>query len=290
MSGKVVPLEVPAARLGEAPLWDAGDGRLVWVDCDQKKMFRLDPGSGEVETVELPGHPGSYAWRARGGTIMAYRNRLVIADADLAAGRDVETPLVNFASERFNDGACDRRGRFWVGTMDRRLKEPVGSLYRVDPDLSIRRMETGLICSNGIAFSPDDRILYHTDTGAGIIYAYDFDADSGAIAARRRFVDFAGLAGRPDGCTIDADGCLWVALIGAGCIVRVDPAGSRITEIGLPARSVTSVAFGGADLRTLYVTSANFRPEREGAGNPAAGRLFAVELDVGGLPEPAFQG
>lgn len=290
MSGAVRTLEVPVAVLGEAPLWDAGAGALLWVDCDQRRLFTLDPEGGAVTTQELPGNPGSYALRVGGGMVMAYRNRLVLADGDLPDAREVETPLLDFATERFNDGACDRRGRFWVGTMDRKLKEPVGSLYRIDPDLKMTRMESGLVCSNGIAFSPDDRTLYHTDTGAGTIYAYDYDAGSGDIAGRRTFADFADRTGRPDGCAIDAEGCLWVAQIGGGLVVRLDPAGRRMREIAMPAHSVTSLAFGGADLRTLYVTSASFRPAPDGTRNPAAGLVFAVEPDVPGLPEPAFAG
>jgi sugar lactone lactonase YvrE len=279
----------PVAVLGEAPLWDARHRRLHWVDCDQKLLFGLDPATGAVSRTELPHFPGSYAFRRGGGLVMAYRNRIVLADADGGEASAVETPGVDFAVERFNDGACDRRGRFWIGTMDRKLKEPVGNLFRLDPDLTFTRIETGLTASNGIAFSPDDRTMYHTDTGAARIYAYDFDLDSGAVTSRRVFAEFT--HGRPDGCTIDADGHLWVAAINGGEVVRLDPEGRRVGAIALPVSRPTSTTFGGADLRTLYITTMRFglSPEEQ-AAQPQAGCLFAAEVEVPGLPEPEFAG
>lgn len=282
---------VPVAVLGEGPVWDAKAARLHWVDADQKKLFGFDPQSGVSDTTDLPAYPGCYAIRAKSGMVIAYRNQLALIDSDIAAAKTVETPGVDFSVERFNDGACDRRGRFWLGTMDRKLKEPVGSLFRLDPDLSLRKVEANLICSNGIAFSPDDRIMYHTDTGAGKIYAYDYDISTGNAANRRVFADFAGQTGRPDGCTIDAEGHLWIAQVGGGMVVRLDPKGSRAREIKLPTARPTSAMFGGHDLRTLFVTTMKFGLSSEAAAEqPDAGGLFAIDLDVPGLPEPTFAG
>lgn len=283
------PLAEPVAVLGEGPVWDARRKLLHWVDCDQKILFALDPTTGGVARTELPHFPGSYAFRRDGGLVMAYRNQLVLMDKDGGDVRSVETPGVDFAVERFNDGACDRRGRFWVGTMDRKLKEPVGHLFRLDPDLTFTPIEGGLTASNGIAFSPDDRTMYHTDTGAARIYAYDFDLDSGAVSNRRVLAEFT--HGRPDGCTIDAEGHLWVAAINAGEMVRLDPAGRRVGAIALPVSRPTSAMFGGPALKTLYITTMRFglSPEEQ-AAQPYAGCLFAAEVEVPGLPEPEFAG
>jgi len=281
----------PKAVLGEGPLWDPKQGRLSWVDAHAKKLFRLDPARGTAETVDLPHNPGSFALRQDGGLLMAYRNRLALIDPAAEERRVIPTPGIDFARERFNDGICDRRGRFWVGTMDPKLKEPVGSLFRLDPDLSLSKMASGFICSNGIAFSPDDRIIYHTDTGAGCIDAYDFDLATGSIANRRTLIRFGRDEGRPDGCTIDADGHLWVAAITAGKVVRVDPGGRVVDTIALPTMRPTSTMFGGPDLATLFITSMQLglSPD-ELAAQPHAGCLFAARLPVPGLAEPRFGG
>lgn len=281
----------PRAVLGEGPLWDPQQGWLYWVDADQKKLFCLDPETERAETYDLPHYPGSYALRRDGGLVMAYRNRLALLDMAAKEECIIETPGVDFASERFNDGICDRQGRFWIGTMDRKLKEPVGSLFRLDPDLSLHKMASGFICSNGIAFSPDDRILYHTDTGAGCIDAYDFDLASGNISNRRTQIRFNRDEGRPDGCTIDADGHLWVAAITAGKVVRVDPSGRVVGAIFLPTKRPTSTMFGGADLKTLFITSMRHGlGGDELAAQPHAGCLFAARLPQPGLVEPRFTG
>lgn len=279
------------AVLGEGPVWNVEAARLTWLDAAEKLRFTLDPVTGGIERKELPHYPGSYAFRHDGTIVMAYRTELAIIEGEPTNARQLATPGVNFAVERFNDGACDRAGRFWIGTMDRKLKDPVGALFRLNPDHSLTRMAGELTASNGIAFSPDDRVMYHTDTGAARIFAYDFDIDTGAIVNRRVFADFSAWRGRPDGCTIDAEGCVWAAAIGAGEVVRIDPAGRRVAEIPLPVDRPTSVMFGGADLRTLFITSMQFglTPEQL-AAQPQAGCLFAVEVDVPGLPEPRFGG
>jgi sugar lactone lactonase YvrE len=278
--------------LGEAPLWDPEERRIWWVDCSQKKIFRRDPAAdAEAEAFDLPGYPGSFALRTRGGLIMAYRNGLVIRDVETGDEEPFEATGADFSQERFNDGICDRAGRFWVGTMHRKRSEPVGSLFRVDPDLSVRRMASGFVVSNGMAFSPDDRIMYHHDSRSGMIYAWDFDLDEGEISNRRVFVDFAGRPGRPDGCTVDSEGTLWVAEIGGGRVVRFDSTGRQIASVQLPVSRPSSVMFGGDDLCTLFVTSMrDGLTERESAEQPLAGCLFYMRVDVPGLPEARFAG
>lgn len=282
----------PRAVLGEAPVWDPVDENIWWVDCDQKKIFCRDPEpAAEVRTFTVPHAPGSYAFRDKGGMIVAYRNKLALVDLETGEHETIETPDLDFSVERFNDGACDRAGRFWAGTMHKAMKERVGSLYRIDPDLSIRRMNSNLIVSNGISFSPDDRTMYHHDSRSGVIFAYDYDLDRGEIGKQRVFVDFAGRPGRPDGCTIDAEGCLWVAEIGAGRIVRFDRTGRQIGMIETPVTRPSSVMFGGADLSTLFITTMRHGlPPEEMERQSQAGCLFYTKVDVPGLPEPRFAG
>jgi sugar lactone lactonase YvrE len=280
----------PRAVLGEAPVWDAQSQRLYWVDCDQKKLFRLDPATDAIETFALPHHPGSFAFRRNGGMLMAYRTGLAFIEPGNTAEEPIPT-AIDYAVERFNDGKCDRAGRFWAGTMDRRMSEKLGALYRIDADRSVHRMVPGMQVANGLAFSPDDRILYHTDSRSGRILAYDYDAETGVISSPRVHFDFAGRPGRADGFTIDAEGCLWAAEIDAGRVVQIDPGGRCVREITLPTSRPTSTMFGGADLRTLYVTSMQHRlTEEQLARQPQAGCLFVIALDVPGLPEPRYAG
>lgn len=277
------------AVLGEGPVWNARDRCLYWVDADQRKLLRLDPASGGFESTALARAPGSYAFCADGRLLMASRNELALLALSTGGKEVVATPGIDHAVERFNDGACDRRGRFWVGTMDKRMTEPVGSLYRVDPDLGVRRMTSGHAISNGIAFSPDDRWMYHTESRSRRIVRHAFDIDAGTIAHGEPFLELGEAAGNPDGCTIDEEGCLWIAQLGAGCVSRFDPGGRRIASIALPVSRPTSVAFGGENLATLFITTmqhglTDAQRERE----PLAGCLFAARPGVRGLPEPEF--
>lgn len=280
-----------AAVLGEGPVWDQDTGRLHSLDCMSRRMTCHAASGTLVAQWQLPRTPGSYALRERGGLLMAYRRGLALVELEPATLRDVPTPEIDFGREIFNDGKCDRRGRFWVGTMDRELAGPVGALYRVDPDLSVTRMDGGVTLSNGIAWSPDDRTMYFCDSRPGRIWAYDYDIETGSIANRRLFADFAGRRGRPDGCTIDSEGGLWVAEINAGQVVRFGPDGTVSAVIETPVSKPTSVAFGGSGLRTLFVTSMKYGlSDDELARQPHAGCVLGFDVGVAGLPEPRFAG
>ena len=278
-----------ASILGEAPVWDPVTSRLHWVDCDQKTLYRLDPETDRIESFSLPGSPGCYALCRDGRLLLAYRTRLCLVDLESGSHTDIDTPQVDFASARFNDGACDRAGRFWLGTMHKAMSEPVGALYRVDPDLSVRCMADGVTVSNGIAFSPDDTILYHTDSRAAVIYAYDFDLQAGTISNRRVFAEFDGRKERPDGCTVDGSGMLWTAMLGGGRVAVLGPDGREMRSFALPTTRPTSVCFGGEALDTLYVTTMRLglSPE-ELEAQADAGKLFAATGMGRGLPEPLF--
>ena len=172
---------------------------------------------------------------------------------------------------------------------DRLFKEPLGELYCIDASLKARSVCKGIMMSNGIAFSPDGRTLYHTDTRPkGLIHAWDFDLASGEVANQRIFADFSQRSGRPDGCAMDSSGCLWVAEVGAGNLLRFDPEGKIILEVPLPVSRPTSVCFGGKDLETLFITSMTHGVSPEDLpGQPLAGRLLAFEPGISGQPQTA---
>lgn len=281
--------------LGEAPVWNVAEQSLYWVDCTASRLFALRP-DGAVDAWDLGEYPGSYAFRADGrGLVVAFRRGLALIDLGppgsvdrpgAIAGRvDIADPVIDLRRGRFNDGACDRRGRFWTGQLDRQpAPEPCVFLYRLDPDLSVRRMDGGIGLSNGIAFSPDDTAMYHADTHARKVYRSDYDIGTGINCNKRIFLDYADRAGAPDGLTVDAEGCLWVAEPGSARVSRYTPDGRCDRSIVVPVDAPTSVMFGGADLATLFVTSATV-----GEG-PLEGALLAVRPGVCGLPEPRFGG
>ncbi len=213
--------------LGENPLWHAATHTLYAIDCMGRCLQRINASGTVTESWRLPRTPGSFAWRADGSLLMAYRRSIALITPGTDRLDEIPTPDIDFDIAVFNDGKCDRRGRFWAGTMDRQIQSPVGALYRVDADLSVHRMDSGITLSNGIAWSPDDRTMYYCDSRPGPIIAYDYDIAFGGIANRRVLVDFAERDGHPDGCTVDAEGGLWVAEVGAGKVVRFDPIRAR---------------------------------------------------------------
>jgi sugar lactone lactonase YvrE/uncharacterized OB-fold protein len=279
----------PRAGIGECPAWDAERQRLYWIDIAGRRMYRNDATGRFDGNWALPHGLGSFALRAGGGMVIAWAAGLGLIDPETGVFTDIPSGAAgvgpDFARERFNDGACDRRGRFWAGSLARNLKDPVGHLFRIDPDLSVHRMADGLVLSNGIAWSRDDRTLYHCDSGLQAVFQYPFDLVAGTIGERRVFADFAARRGRPDGCTVDAEGHLWVAEVEGGELLRFAPSGALAGSVTFPVMTPTSLAFGDRDLRTLYVTSLR----REGTTEEDAGRLFALRPGVAGVPEPRFE-
>lgn len=278
------------AILGEGPTWDIGEGVLYWVDIKRPAVFRLDPTLGQTGHCPVPRPIGCVA-------PTSFVQRLVFADADgfgfldLATGfiTRIADPESNLSGNRFNDGKVDRRGRLWAGTVDDKCVKPTGSLYRLDPDGSVHRMASGFICSNGIGWSPDDHTMYFTDSMVRKIWAYEFDPDRGELGERRVFASFAEADGVPDGLTIDAEGFIWSAIWDGWRIVRFAPDGRVDREVRMPVQRPTNCMFGGADLRTLYITSASVELGCEALmKGPLAGALFALECEVPGIPEVPF--
>lgn len=278
--------------LGESPLWHAEERRLYWLDLQRPAVHRFDPASGRNETLPaaLATYVGGLVFRETGGCIIDKEDGVFAYDP--VSGR--LDPLVHPERDRadtwFNDAKCDRQGNLWAGTSDRGDTLAIGSLYRIAPDLAWQRVDTGIICSNGPAFSPDGRVAYFTDSYARRIYAYDIDA-GGAVGPRRPFAEVPEPAVFPDGMTVDAEGFLWNAQWDGWRIVRYAPDGRIDRSVKLPVPRPTSVGFGGERLETLYVTTASMGlSEAELAAAPLSGGLFALDPGVRGLPEPRFAG
>jgi len=278
-----------ADLLGECPLWDERGRLLWWVDSRWPAVKQLDPASGAVMMLVLPEVVGSIAFREQGGLLAATKSGIHFLDAASGALEARANPEAALPENRFNDGRCDRAGRFWAGTMSDVKRDPVGSLYRFDADMACTRLRNAVVIPNSLAFSPDGGRMYFADTMRHILWAYDYDPASGAATNERVFAD-AG-AGRPDGSCVDAEGCLWNAEYGGWRLVRYTPAGKVDRVVEVPVANPTCCCFGGEDLGTLYVTTARQRlsPE-ELARQPLAGSLLALRPGVKGLPEGRFAG
>lgn len=276
-------------RLGEGPFWDDRDKTLYWVDIDSARLFSFHPETGRVGYAQLPLTITALGARAAGGLVVATRTGLGYYDPSQDKLEQVHNVLKEDDHLRFNDGAVDTLGRFWAGTYNKNHK-PASALYRFDPDGSVHVIEKGLVNSNGIDWSPDNKILYHTHTTERTIYAYDFDPVTGEVENRRVFVrvpDEPG-EGRPDGLTVDSEGFIWSARYAGGKVVRYDPTGRIEREILLPVINVTSCELGGPNLNTLYITTAWSNPTPKPESQE--GNLFAIEVNVTAKPKPLFLG
>ena len=277
-----------ADLLGECPLWDGRE--LWWVDILGPALRRFDPASGAQRALALPEPIGSFALRRAGGILAAMKSGLYFLNPDDGALECVAQPEPERPRNRFNDGRCDRDGRFWAGSMkDEGPREPAGSLYRLDAGGVCARMRSDLYVPNGLAWSPDGRTMYFSDTHRHVIWAYDFDRASGAISSQRVFAQGDDL--HPDGACVDAEGCVWSCQYGGWRIVRYTPAGKVDRELPLPVANPTCCCFGGAALDTLYVTSATQKlAPAELARQPLAGSVLALRPGVQGVPESRFAG
>jgi len=279
------------ASLGECPVWSTAEQALYWADINAPSLNRFDPATGGNRVMPMPSSIGSFALRKRGGFIVALRDGLWLARPDGTLERRVVEAPYDPAHHRFNDGRCDPQGRFFAGTMNEKRDAPSAALYRIDTDFAITEIFANLTISNGLAWSPDGRTMYHADTPALTINAFDFDAASGMPSKGRVFARFEAETDRPDGASVDSEGCYWIAFYRGGRVVRLSPAGKMLASFPLPAKCPTMCAFGGADLKTLYVTSARQQRDAEELAHlPQSGGIFAMRVDVPGLPEPAFAG
>jgi sugar lactone lactonase YvrE len=278
--------------LGECPLWDEREGVLWWVDILAPCLKKYQPGKGEIQQIALPEAMGSFAFRDKGGLLAAMKTGFFFFDVEKRERQLICNPETQLPANRFNDGRCDRNGRFWAGTMvDEPPRAPHGALYRLSPSGECTRVRADVIIPNSLAWSPDGRTMYFADSVRKLIWSFDYDAASGTPSNERVFFDCAPNPGSPDGSCVDAEGCLWNAEYGGWRLVRYTPAGKIDRVIELPVANPTCCCFGGKDLDVLYVTSAAqnlsvVSLEKQ----PLAGSVLAARPGVRGLPESRFAG
>lgn len=274
------------AILGEGPTWDDRTGTLLWVDILARRVHTYSPATGADTVVETPQHVGAAKPREGGGLVLNLRDGVGLLDPDGGFRWLVEWPVEGV---RGNDAAVDAAGRLWAGTMAYDIRPGGGRLNRVEPDGSFVTVLDSVTISNGIGWSPDGSRMYYIDTPLRRVDVFDVDGETGLVTARRTLT--AVTRGQPDGLTVDADGCVWVALWDGGAVHRYTPEGELDRVVELPVSHVTACAFGGPDLTDLYVTTAS-----EGLGEevlatqPLAGALFVVPGAGAGLPIARFAG
>ncbi|ACJ17618.1 CBU_1789 family Dot/Icm type IV secretion system effector [Coxiella burnetii] len=276
--------------LGEGPMWHPYENVLYWIDIAKPSLHRLNPVTGHYHQWKMPDFIGAVVPRESGGVIITVGN--AVFAVQIPSGKMTQLAAIEPWSDelRMNDGKCDRQGRFWIGVANLDTENPKGGLYRLDPDGTLIKMEEGITISNGLGWSPDNKIFYYTDGLKYCIYQYDFDLEKGTIANRRPFVQLKKSPIEPDGLTVDSEGYVWEAQWNSGKIFRYAPNGEVDRVIEMPVKRPTSCIFGGANLDRLYITSCS-----QGIGEaktlpPPAGAVFAINVGVRGLPEPAFVG
>ena len=278
------------AFLGEGPAWDAAQGRLTWVDIVAGHLHIFQPESGADRVIGLGQALGCAAPARDGKLILGLKEGLALLDPSSEELTYLARPESHLPGNRINDGKCGPDGRFLVGSMDNAEVEASGSLYSLSPDGALKTLLGGLRISNGLAWSPDHTTLYFIDTPTRQVLAYDYDLGSGDIANPRVAVNVPAALGWPDGMTSDAGGRLWVALWGGAALTVWDPAnGALLEKIELPAKNITSCAFGGAQLDELYVSSARKGLDAADlSAYPASGGLFRMRAGQTGLPTFVF--
>jgi sugar lactone lactonase YvrE len=282
MATEPTRVQAPAATLGEGPVWDARDQALYWLDIPESRVHRM-AADGSLSSWDTGQPAGAVVPRASGGLAVAVSDGFLALDpasGELTMLAEVERDR---PENRMNDGACDRAGRFYAGTMADDERPGAGTLYRLDPDLSVTTLVSGVGISNGIGWSPDERLMYYVDSLTHRVDVFDYDPATGSIGGRRPFSAVGQGDVVPDGLTVDAEGGVWVAVWGGYAVLRHDPGGRVLETVNLPAARVSSCVFGGPDLDRLYITTA------AGPGE-SAGALFVCEPGVTGQPSHPFRG
>ena len=286
-------IDIDRDLLGEGPVWDPQGRVLYWVDISGCRIRRYDPLTGEVANWPVPDLIGCMALREAGGAVIALRSGFHFFDFESGETRPIFELEAGEDRTRFNDGTVDRQGRFIAGSMemsDTGNETGLGALYRLNADLQVDILRENIKIANGACFSPDGHTFYFADTPRQMIWAYDYDETTGALSEMRTFIDLRPFDAWPDGATVDADGCLWTALVTQGRIGRYSSDGVLLQMIDLPTDHPSCVAFGGTKLDVLYVTSI-WEFEGVKGDNVNDGHLFMIHgLDARGLPEPRFAG
>ena len=279
------------AILGEGPLWVARENAVYWVDIVSKKVYRYGVADDSRRAWMYEAGVTSLAERRQGGLVGTVRDGFAFIDLEAGIFKPIVMPEADMPENRFNDGKVDENGRYWAGTMDDGEKLETGSLYRLDGDLTLHKMDENYTITNGPAFSVDGKTLYHTDTAKRTIFAFDFSED-GAISNKRVFAELvAKEEGYPDGMTVDSEDCIWLAHFAGSRVTRYSPEGKVIQVITMPVPNITSCTFAGPDLDTMYITTARHLLKEEDVRKyPLSGSLFSCKPGVMGLLTPLFAG
>lgn len=270
------------AELGEGPLWSPLEEAVWFVDIKKNRIHRFEPSSRRKRSYETPPNPSFIIPDRHGSFVVGLQSGLHRFDpntGDFTLLYEVEPDM---PGNRLNDGALDPSGRLWFGSMDDGETQKTGSLFRLDRSRPVA-VDSGIAITNGPSFSPDGRFLYHTETSDKTIYAFDV-ADDGSVSGKRVFVTIEDGAGHPDGSVTDAEGCVWTCLFFGSAARRYSPSGKLIHTVRFPCSNITKLVFAGADLRTVYATTAtHLLSAEQRAAQPFAGGLFRFEVDVPGL-------
>lgn len=273
------------STLGEGALWNYRTGELMWVDIKGEILNFYNPASGTNTEMFTGQMAGTVVPAESGQVLVALQNGIYSFDPETGSKQKLVDPEADKPNNRFNDGKCDPSGRFWAGTMSTVGEQQAGALYRFDPDTSIHLMIDNVGTSNGIVWSADKTKMYYIDTPTLKVMAYDYNDETGGISNPKVAVEIPDGMGYPDGMTIDVDGNLWVALWGGAAVSCWNPqTGELLRKIEVPAKNVTSCAFGDDDLGTLYITTARESTSEEDLEKfPHAGGVFKIRPGVKGV-------
>lgn len=294
---EVAPALIVLAANGETPIWCMRARNLYWIDVERRQLHRFSPETGADEQWTMPEQIGAIALCRSGRVLVAMRSALILFNPADDERRRIASAPFDPELYRFNDGRCDALGRFWMGTKSEPRNGTPGVQQKLEPqhlwcfdrDGTFHSAPPRAAIGNGIAWSPDYRTLYFTDTSKRSISKYAFDFETGSLGRKRRFASFRRKEGEPDGSAVDSDGNYWVALYGGSKIACLGADGDRIREIKLPVRLPTMCTFGGDDLRTMFITTASAGVDEKGLGNdPLAGSLLQCRPGVQGLPPDLF--
>lgn len=275
------------AQLGEGPLWSPEKSLLYWVDIQEKKLHLFDPKKKQDRFFKLPQLVTTVALRKK-GCLLTFPKQIVLFNEETETFEVIHEVEKDAPLTRFNDGKCDRLGRFWGGTINTKVPTNSGNLYRASKQ-EIAKAATDITFSNGLCWSPDNKTFFHVETFKRTIFAYDFDLPSGQLKNKRVFATIASDDGMPDGMTIDDQGGIWCAIYGGSKVIRFDKLGALSEVIQLPVPHVTCVTFGGDRYDTLFITTAQENLSKaELEKYPLSGSLFAIKLNYRGIPETPF--
>ncbi len=295
MNTDFITIHPTPMQVGECPLWHAAERNIYWVDINGFTVHRLHPLTGEHRQWRMASEPSALAIHPHGGLVVATRDGIVHLDTVSGDTAMIAPAPYDTATTRFNDGRVDAAGRFWIGTIYEPRDRQDAAMYCLEKGRLTLKWSGGMTVSNGLGFSPDGRTMYHADTTAHRVDRYRYDQDTGEARDALAFLQFStdkaasNYAGRPDGAAVDSEGAYWCAMIEGACLLRYSPDGKLLRELPLPVRCPTMMAFGGDDLRTLYITSIGHgRPAHEQAQYPLNGYVLAVQVDVAGREEPVY--